>query len=65
MSIWKKNHSIVLGKGLTPNKQQAITWNNDDPVLRRIFATLGGDELTNGTCINDIFSDWSVFNYPS
>ena len=65
MCPFEKKNSIVLGNGLAPNKQQAITWNNDDPVLRRIFATLGGNDLTNGTGINDIFTDWSVFNYPS
>ena len=27
------------------NRQQAITWTNDDPVYWRIYAALGGDEL--------------------
>ena len=26
-------------------RRQAIIWTNDDPVHRRIYATLGGDEL--------------------
>ena len=28
------------------NRQQAITWNNDDLVDWRIYAALGGEELT-------------------
>ena len=38
--IWQ--HS---GNGLAPKRRQAITWNNADPVHRRIYAALGGDEL--------------------
>ena len=30
---------------LVPNRRQAITWTNADPVYRRIYAALGGDEL--------------------
>ena len=37
--------SIGLGNGLAPNRQQAITWTNDDPVHWRTYAALGGDEL--------------------
>ena len=28
-----------------PDSRQAITWTNADPVHRRIYATVGGDEL--------------------
>ena len=28
-----------------PNRHQAIIWTNADPVHRRIYAALGGDEL--------------------
>ena len=28
-----------------PNRRQAITWTNDDPINWRIYATLGGEEL--------------------
>ena len=37
--------SISSGNGLVPNRQQAITWTNADPVHRRIYAALGVDEL--------------------
>ena len=37
--------SICSGNGLMPNRQQAITWANADPILWRIYAALGGDEL--------------------
>ena len=30
---------------MVPNRQQAITWTNADPVHRRIYAALGVDEL--------------------
>ena len=30
---------------MAPNRQQAITWVNDDPVHWCIYAALGGDEL--------------------
>ena len=29
-----------------PNRGQAIIWTNADPTHRRIYAALGGDELT-------------------
>ena len=38
--------SIGSGNGLAPNRRQAITWTNDDPVHWRIYASLGEDELT-------------------
>ena len=34
-----------LGNGLAPNRWQGSTWTNADPVHRRIYATLGGDEI--------------------
>ena len=34
------------GNGLVPSRQQAITWINTDPIHLRIFAALGGDQLT-------------------
>ena len=37
--------SIGSGNGLAPRRRQAITWTNADPVNRRIYAALGGDEL--------------------
>ena len=38
--------SIGSGNGLAPNRQQAIIWINADPIHWRIYAALGGDELT-------------------
>ena len=29
-----------------PNRQQAIIWTNANPIHWRMYATLGGDELT-------------------
>ena len=43
-SNWQKA-SIALGNGLAPNRRQAITWTNDAPVHRRIYAALKGDGL--------------------
>ena len=37
--------SIGSGNGLVPNRRQAITWINADPVHQRIYMVLGGDEL--------------------
>ena len=37
------NHSLTH---LAPSSRQAINWTNDDPVRRRIYAALGGDELS-------------------
>ena len=39
--------SIGLDNGLAPNRRQAIIWTTADPVHRRIYAALGGDELIN------------------
>ena len=48
---------IGSGSGLAPNRHQAITWTNADPVLWRLYAALGGDEST------DKISVWYLFNY--
>ena len=45
-SIGNKAACIGSGNGLAPNRRQAITWTNADPVDWRIYAALGGDELT-------------------
>ena len=39
-------HRIGLDNGLAPNRRQAIIWTNADPILWRIYAALGGDELS-------------------
>ena len=47
MRSQESNHqkaSTGSGNGLAPNRWQAITWTNGDPVSR-IYAALGGDEL--------------------
>ena len=36
---------IGSGNGLSFVRRQAITWTNIDPVYRRVYAALGGDEL--------------------
>ena len=36
---------IGSDNGLAPNRRQAIIWTNDDPVQRRIYASLGRNEL--------------------
>ena len=38
--------SIGSGNGLTPNRRQAITWTNADPLHWRTYASLGLNELT-------------------
>ena len=51
--------SIGSGNGLASNRRQAIIWTNDDPVPRRIYAAVGGDELKSaGTEF-----DWNEFNW--
>ena len=37
--------SIGLDNGLAPNRRQTIIWTNTDPILRRIYSALGGDDL--------------------
>ena len=44
-SNWQSS-SIGLDNGLAPNRRQAIIWTNADPMDWRIYATPGGDELT-------------------
>ena len=42
-----KNYaSIGLDNGLAPSRRQAIIWINDGIVYRRIYASLGRNELT-------------------
>ena len=40
------NWNIVSGNGLATNRRHAITGTNDDPVHRRIFEALWGDEFS-------------------
>ena len=42
----RQSSSIGLDNGLAPNRWQAIIWTNADSISWRIYATLGGDELT-------------------
>ena len=44
--------ALVSGNGLSLNRRQAITWSNADPVYRRIYAALGGDELSQVVAID-------------
>ena len=37
--------SIGLDNALAPNRPQAIIWTNTNPIIRRIYAALGRDEL--------------------
>ena len=37
-----QNASIGPDNGLAPNRRQAITWTNTDPVHWRLYAALGG-----------------------
>ena len=46
MAWFRQDNGIGSGKGLSPNKWQAIIWTNFDPVHWHINMTLGGDELT-------------------
>ena len=51
--------SIGLDNGLVPNRRQAIIWTSADTIHWRMYAALGGDELT----INDLehtFDDLSI-----
>ena len=38
---------IGSGNGFVPNRQQVITWTNDNPFHWHIYTSLGGDELGN------------------
>ena len=37
--------NIGSNNGLVPKRRQAIIWTNADPINRRIYPALGGDEL--------------------
>ena len=52
--------SIGLSNGLAPNRRQAITWTNADPVHWSIYAALGGDELRLW-----LPSSWQVLTWKS
>ena len=49
--------SIGSDNGLAPSRRQAIIWTNVDPIHRRIYAALGGDELT-AFSYDEIVSSW-------
>ena len=61
-SNWKST-SIVLDNGLAPNRRQAIIWTNADPINWRIYATQGGDELTQmfivSVCSKSLSTVWA------
>ena len=40
-AIDNKKYSFVWGNGLVPNRQQAITWTNDDPLHWHTYALSG------------------------
>ena len=35
---------------MAPKRRQTINWTNADPVHRRIYVALGGDQLKSGSC---------------
>ena len=43
--IDNKKARIGSGNGLAPNRRQAITWTNADPIHWRTYAAPGGNEL--------------------
>ena len=45
MQLPINNVSIGSGNGLVPTRPQVLTWNGADPVQRREYAVLGGEEL--------------------
>ena len=51
-SSWQKI-AIGSGNGLAPTRWQEITWTNAGPIRWRIYAALGGDELTIVTDTNE------------
>ena len=51
-SNWQYS-SIGSDNGSAPTRRQAIIWTNADPVYRRIYAALGGDELKLISISND------------
>ena len=42
----KKKNSIGLDNVLAPNRRHTTIWTTADPIYWRIYAALGGDELT-------------------
>ena len=65
-TFWLKFHrSFFIGSdnGMAPTRRQAIIWTNAGPIQWRIYAALGGDELTSGaqeiwlTITDNILSD--------
>ena len=42
------DNKSALVQVMAPNRWQAIIWTNADPVYRRIYVALGGDELKIG-----------------
>ena len=45
---------------LVPNRRQAIFWTNSDPVHRRIYASLGGDELMGHLNVKNFFLEMII-----
>ena len=45
INISLKLPNIGSDNGLGPNRRQAIVWTNAEPIHRRIYPALGGDEL--------------------
>ena len=45
LMVWQEP-GIGLDNGLAPNRRQVIIWTNSDPIQWRIYAALGGDELS-------------------
>ena len=70
LRVQMKITGIGLDNGLVPMRRQAIIWINDDPIHWRLYATLGGDELTHWgrnkmahilhTTLN-VFLQWKFF----
>ena len=58
--------SIGLDKGLTPNRRHAIIWTNATPILWRIYAAPGGDELNSKRLTaksRDVVMNVSLWNF--
>ena len=45
--------SFGLGNGLVPNRWQAIIWTKADPIHWRIYAAIGGDDLSDIKALNE------------
>ena len=52
--------SIGLANDLVPNRHQAITWTNTDPIHWRIYAVLGGDVFKDAMITK---SQWSPSSF--